>query len=228
MRGMSEPEKVPPFQSSRLPTWPRLSALFTTNRITAAFTVVLALATLALVVTAIFQHNDAVEAIEATKRLALATETAASDHRRTASAEFVLKFDARLDEHRYDKITDDIQSHDRKYILPKYPDKTDADVEEYISIFDDIGYLVMENLLEANMAYNYFSYDIEKTWCNVSVKETIQQARTTDRSKTAHSDPLYGNFEKLAKEYLDNEGQTCEDLDSAPAVAGAQKTRKRP
>jgi hypothetical protein len=95
-------------------------------------------------------------------------------------------------------------------------------------VFEDVGYFIAENLIAAKMAYDHFSYDVEKAWCNVTVRETIQQVRATDRSKTAQSDPLYGNFEKLAKEYLDNEGQTCKDLDSAPAAERARKTRKRP
>jgi hypothetical protein len=103
---MSDSDAPPSPPSPR----PRITALITPDRITAAFTVVLALATLALVITAIFQHNDAVEAIEATKLLATATENAAIDRRQTASAEFILKIDAMLAEHRYDRITDDIQS----------------------------------------------------------------------------------------------------------------------
>jgi hypothetical protein len=54
-------------------------SLFTAQRITVAFTVVLALATLALVFTAIFQHNDAVKAIDATKRLAIAAENVVAE-----------------------------------------------------------------------------------------------------------------------------------------------------
>jgi hypothetical protein len=185
----------------------------------------LALATLALVITAIFQHNDAVEAIEATKRLATATENAAMDRRQTASAEFILKIDAMLAEHRYDRITDDIQSHDSNYRLPKYKNKADADVEEYIGVFEDMGYFITENLIGAKMAYDHLSYDIEKAWCNIDVQETIRKARATDKSKTAQSDPLYGNFERLAKEYLANEGQDCKELDSAPATAQKKKSR---
>src|SRR5215472_1824178 len=135
--------------AARLPLWARFTALFTVHRVTAAFTVVLALATLALVITAIFQHNDAVEAIEATKRLATATENAAMDRRQTASAEFILKIDAMLAEHRYDRITDDIRSHDSNYRLPKYKNKADADVEEYIGVFEDTGYFITENLIGA-------------------------------------------------------------------------------
>jgi hypothetical protein len=105
------------------------------------------------------------------------------------------------------------QSHDSNYHLPKYKNRTDADVEEYIGIFEDMGYFIKDNLITAKMAYDHFSYDIEKAWCNVTVQETIQKVRAADKSKTAQSDPLYGNFERLAKQYLGDEGQTCKDMD---------------
>ena len=76
-----------------------------------------------------------------------------------------------------------------------------------------MGYFVKENLIIAKMAYDHFSYDIEKAWCNTTAQETIRKARATDKSKTAQSDPIYGNFEKLANKYLDQEGQTCKGLD---------------
>jgi hypothetical protein len=195
----------PPSQSRR--------SRFAADRVAAAFTVVLALATLALVVVAIVQHFDGVEAIEATKRLAVANENAAKDRRQTASAELILKINAMLGEHRYDRISDDIQSHDSNYHLPKYKNRTDADVEEYIGIFEDMGYFIRDDLITAKMAYDHFSYDIEKAWCNVTVQETILKVRAADKSKTSQSDPLYGNFERLAKQYLDDEGQTCKDMD---------------
>ena len=108
------PSPPSPSQSQHPPLWPRIAAPFTAHRVTAAFTVILALATLALVGTAYFQHRDAVEAIEATQRLAVATEMAAQDRRQTASAELILKIDTMLASHRYDRISDDIQSHDSK------------------------------------------------------------------------------------------------------------------
>jgi hypothetical protein len=190
-----------------------ITALFTPDRITAAFTVVLALATLALVGTAYFQHQDAVEAIQATQRLAVATENTAKDSRQTTSAELILKIGAMLEEHRYDRISDDIQSHDSNYHLPKYKNKLVADLEEYIGIFEDMGYFIKDKLISPKMAYDHFSYDIEKAWCNTDVQEAIRKARATDKSKTASTDPMYGNFERLTKEYLDNEGQSCSDLD---------------
>ena len=133
---MADAEKVgpvrPPPRQPKL--WPRL---FSPDWIIAAFTVVLAVATLALVGTAILQHFDTIDAVEATKRLALANEKATNDRRRTASAEFVMRYDGILNEPRFGKVTDDIQSHNSDYHLPKYPNKSDADVEEYIDL---LGY----------------------------------------------------------------------------------------
>jgi hypothetical protein len=199
-----------PLSPSR-PSWPR--RLFAPDRIIAAFTVVLALATLALIVTAFFQHLDGVEAIQATQRLAEATENAAKDRRQIASAELVLKIAAMLEEHRYDRISQDIQSHNNNYQLPKYKNRADADVEEYIGLFEDLGYFIKDNLITQKMAYDHFSYDIEKAWCNATVQNTIRDDRASDKSKTARSEPLYVNFERLANQYLDSEGQTCKDLD---------------
>jgi hypothetical protein len=135
---MSDSDPAPPAPSP--PSQSRRSR-FAADRVIAAFTVVLALATLALVVVAIVQHFDGVEAIEATKRLAVANENAAKDRRQTASAELILKINAMLEEHRYDRISDDIQSHDSNYHLSKYKNRTDADVEEYIGIFEDMDTL---------------------------------------------------------------------------------------
>jgi hypothetical protein len=191
----SEQPEAPPSPSTSRPTWPRATAV-----VIAIFTVVLALATLALVVTAIFQHYDAVEAIEATQRLAVATENASTDRQRTASAEFVMKIDTMLDDHRFDRISDDIDSHDSNYQLPKYTNKSDAGVNEYISIFENIGYFTKERLIDPNLSYEFFSYDIEKAWCNPTVQETIRDDRATDKSQTAQRDPNWANFERLAKE----------------------------
>ena len=209
--------EVPPspaaWQPSPLRVW--IAGILTPHWVTAAFTAMLALATLALVWTSIQQHGDAVDAIEATNRLATATENAASDRRHAASAQFILKMDETLDQPRFDKITDDIQSHNSNFHLPKYPNTADADVEEYISVFDGIGYFITQNLIEPKTAYEDYSYDIEKAWCNITIQETIRQERATDKSKNAQSDPVYRDFEKLAKEYLKTDGLSCKDVDSA-------------
>jgi hypothetical protein len=134
---MSDSDAAPPQRRS---LWAGIKPLFAPH-------VILALATLALVGTAILQHFDTVDAIEAPKRLAIATENAAKDRRQTASAELILKIGAMLEDHRYDRITDDIQSHDSNYQLPKYKNRSDADVEAYIGIFEHTGYLIKDNLI---------------------------------------------------------------------------------
>jgi hypothetical protein len=142
---------------------------------------ILALATIALVGTAIWQHFDTVDAVRATNRLAEASENTAANTRRTASADLVMKIDAILDQQRFDKITDDVQSHNSYFRLPKYPNKAAADVEEYIGTFDEIGYFVANDLVGAKTAYEWFSYDVEKAWCNMTVKETIRDERVAER-----------------------------------------------
>ena len=63
------------------------------------------------------------------------------------------------------------------------------------------------------MAYNYFSYDVEKAWCNADVQKVVRIARQNDKSQTASLDALFGNFEGLAQAYLTREAQSCPDLD---------------
>jgi hypothetical protein len=44
------------------------------------------------------------------------------------------------------------------------------------------------------------------------VQRVVRDARKADKSITAASDPIYGNFERLAETYLARERQTCNDL----------------
>jgi hypothetical protein len=116
----------------------------------------LGLATLGLLAVAWLQHFDIVSSIDATNRLARATESAATDRRQTTSADVILKIDAMLEDHRYDRISDDIQSYDSNYHLPKYKNRADADAEEYIGIFEDLGSFIDDNLINPKMAYEHF------------------------------------------------------------------------
>jgi hypothetical protein len=79
-------------------------------------------------------------------------------------------------------------------------------------VFEDIGYLIEADLIIGKMAYNEFSYDLEKTWCNGDVQRVITDERKADKSITRQTEPFFGGFEKLARSYLAREGQTCKDL----------------
>jgi hypothetical protein len=138
-----------------------------------------------------------------------------------ASATLVFQFRDKLDGDKYAKITSAIQNHNRNYPLlsPSYGGRggkfrnTDI-IESYISNFEDIGYLVQDEILISKMAYDHFSSDIEYAWCNADVQRMIRDDRKGDKSITGGFDPVYGHFEKLAQDYLTREGQTCKNLDS--------------
>lgn len=130
------------------------------------------------------------------------------------SATLVLQLRDKIEASKYKKITDAIQDHDQKYaLLPRAGSFRDIDIEDYIGNFEDIGSLVEETPLLTDMAYNHFSYDIEKAWCNRDVQKVVAEARKADKSATASSDKMYGRFEQLALSYLGKEHQTCDDLD---------------
>jgi len=137
-----------------------------------------------------------------------------------ASADLVLKLRATLDDSKFAKLVADIQNHDHSYPLLSRSDGgkggkfRDLRIEQYISVFEDIGYLVTGDLIIGQMAYNEFSYDIEKTWCNADVQRVVADARKADKAVTRQIDPIYGEFEKLARSYLAREGETCKDLDN--------------
>jgi len=144
-----------------------------------------------------------------------------SQTQKTASADLVLRLRLKLDDKMYEKITIEIQNHDQNHPLLVRADGSKgggkfrgADIEGYIGNFEDIGYLVQDNLVVTKMAYDHFSYDVEKAWCNLDVKQIVADAQKADKSTTALSDPMYGNFKKLALDYLTKEHQTCKDLDN--------------
>jgi hypothetical protein len=137
-----------------------------------------------------------------------------------ASADLVLKLRATLDDNKFAKLVADIQNHDQNYRLLSRRDGgkggkyRDLQIEQYISVFEDIAYLVEDNLIISKMAYNEFSYDVEKTWCNADVQRVVTDARKADKAVTPQTEPFYSAFEKLARSYLAREGETCKDLDN--------------
>jgi hypothetical protein len=133
---------------------------------------------------------------------------------RTASATLVLRLRDALDDKRYAIITDEIQDHDSSY--PLLRDRggkfRDSDIEKYLGNLSELGILVRYQVIVTEMAYDRFSYDVEKAWCNDDVQQVIHNARRANRSATAVTQPMYGSFEKLAKSYLARGQQSCGDL----------------
>jgi hypothetical protein len=139
---------------------------------------------------------------------------------RVASAELVVKLAEALDNSKFGLLVTEIQTHDQNRPLRLRSEGgkaggkfTDILIEQYISIFEEIGYLVEDNLILGKMAFDEFSYDVEKAWCNKDVQRIVREARSADKSITRQADPIYGEFEKLAQNYLAKEGESCNDLD---------------
>jgi hypothetical protein len=134
-----------------------------------------------------------------------------------ASATLLLQLRDKLDGDRYAPITAAIQEHDHTYPLlrdGRGGKFRELAVEQYISNFEDIGYLVQERLIIPEMAYHHFSYDVEKAWCSGDVQRLVRDACKADKSATAASEPFYSKFENLAQAYLTREHQFCKDLDT--------------
>jgi uncharacterized membrane protein YraQ (UPF0718 family) len=83
-----------------------------------------------------------------------------------ASADLVLKLADALDNSKFALLVDEIQTHDQNHPLLLRSEGGKAggkfhDIlsEQYISTFEEIGYLVADNLILSKMAYDEFSYD---------------------------------------------------------------------
>jgi hypothetical protein len=137
-----------------------------------------------------------------------------------ASADLVLKLRATLDDNKFAKLVADIQTNDHNYPLLSRSEGgkggkwRDLDIEQYLSVFESIGYLVEDDLVVRKMAFDEFSYDVEKAWCNTDVQHVITDARKADKGINRQTDPYYGKLEKLAHDYLTRESETCKDLDN--------------
>ena len=111
-----------------------------------------------------------------------------------------------MDNAKFAKLVAEIQPHDQNYPLLLHSEGGkgagkfhDLEIEQYISVFEEIGYLVEDNLIISKMAFDEFFYDVEKTWCNADAQRVIADARMADKSNTRQDDPIYGEFEKLAR-----------------------------
>lgn len=159
------------------------------------------------------------QVLELSKQTTIQADTL-KQSQQIASADLVLKLRATLDDNKFAKLVADVQNHDRNYPLLARSDGgkggkfRDLDIEQYMSVFEDIGYLVEGNLILSKMAYNEFSYDVEKAWCNADVQRIIRDERKADKNIHHDTDLMYGGLEKLARSYLDREGQSCKDVDN--------------
>jgi hypothetical protein len=96
------------------------------------------------------------QVLEISKQTTIQAETL-KQSQQIASADLVLKLRATLDDSKFAKLVGDIQNHDHNYPLlsrsdggkgGKFPD---LEIEQYLSVFEDIGYLVEGDLIIGRM-----------------------------------------------------------------------------
>lgn len=141
-----------------------------------------------------------------------------ADNRKIASANFVHTISNDLNTDRYRSITTAIGSYETLHpsntqiLKDKGGQFTEADIDDYISKFDEIADLWRDNLVDEQMAYNEFSYSAEKAWCNNDVRNYIKDSRKADKIYTGNK-AFYIAFEMMTRRFLVIDGKTCSDLD---------------
>lgn len=117
--------------------------------------------------------------------------------REIESGKFILEFSRNLASDRYAALRSAIEDHDENFhILKTQGGKfSDSDLEDYLGNFESIGELETRKLIDLNMAYNEFSYAVEKTWCNRDIRSHVDATRK-------QSSYFFINFETLAHAFL--------------------------
>lgn len=124
------------------------------------------------------------------------------------SGKFILEFSRNIGSSEYSKISQAIEENNEKFPLLKSNGGkfSDSDLEDYIGNFETIGELEKRKLIDQKMAYNEFSYSVEKAWCNNDVRSHIDETRQ-------QSSDYFINFENLARTFLKKDKkEDCKNL----------------
>jgi hypothetical protein len=123
------------------------------------------------------------------------------------SAKFALDLDSELNSSQYTAIMTAIENHPHTY-SPLAAGFRDNQLEEYMGEFDTIGNLYRDGIIAPQMAYDEFSYDAEKTYCNVDVRNDITRDRQESKLATG-TDAFWSGFQSMAVIFLNQDGYTC-------------------
>jgi hypothetical protein len=132
-----------------------------------------------------------------------------AEQEKLASAQYVLDLSDKLDTGRYITLADDIDDNDDAYSPIHTGGFTDNQLDDYMGEFETVGDLVRDGVIEQQMAYDEFSYDIEKTYCNDDVQADITRDQASDGVDTGTIDASWSGFQGLAKLFLAKDSETC-------------------
>lgn len=128
------------------------------------------------------------------------------------SGEFILKLSERLDAAEFDSIEQAIFDNKSNYNLRnKF---TETQIDAYLGQLETIGSLYEEGLISNPMAYDEFSYDFEKAYCNQSVRDYISDLRKKDG--VGGYKQFFISTENMNKLFLKMDKKTCSDIDKGP------------
>jgi hypothetical protein len=138
---------------------------------------------------------------------------ALQENSKVASAQFVYNIQNQSNDPQYDNITSAIEDHDENWpLLTPLGNFTSSDIENYIGIYDSIGNLNNDKLIDMRLAYDEISYDVEKAYCNKDVMRDIEDIRKADNDLTSKNSFYYG-FTTLAQDFFKMDHKNCQTLD---------------
>lgn len=122
------------------------------------------------------------------------------------SGEFLLKLRENFEAPKYKILNDALSGTTTTTIRGRF---TDVLLEDYLGKLETVGNFYREGLVVRRMAYDEFSYDVEKAYCNQDVQAHIQKIRKGDKSPIV----WFEGFEMLGKVFLETDHYTCKDVD---------------
>jgi len=114
------------------------------------------------------------------------------DTKSSRSADFIFRFNERLEKEPMAKLRLAIVG--RKPILKKNGGKfSEDDLEQYLDLWEGLNDWYVKGLINKEMFYNSYSYDIGKAYENVEVQNFIKESQK-------EAPDFYIGFQNLAKE----------------------------
>lgn len=131
-----------------------------------------------------------------------------------ASANYILKLSDELNGPRYAAIMAAIENGNEHtpIVSGTHPPFTQTQMENYMGNFETIGDLVQEGVINGDMAYQEFSYDTAKAWCNRDVQSQVQADIASDPSEP-QQDQYWSGFRYIATYFMGKDRMTCAGYD---------------
>jgi|GEM_PF-735462 len=158
------------------------------------FTGLLVFFTFIYSITTIFQWRSMSDQARLMGKQLDAMKADIEDTKLNRSADLMLRFDEQLDKKPNPQLRMVIQSG--KPILKVHGGKfTEDDLEGYLGIFDALSDLYEKGMINKELFYNNYSYDIEKAYDNSEVQSYLKELRKTEADD-------YIGFDDIAQQML--------------------------